>query len=214
MSALASATGVIRNLLGQRRSDIGSRSGRSYAITLLTPVRAGQESALRDDIAALGIGEDSPLSRLPSVHFARWLLIERLRTDWPGAPVPPPRLRSAYLLFTANVTAPDDDWSARMPHSFLTELRTRIGPDADTLWGHCLGYPGRGDADAFGRYLAASQVETSLFHVGYPDVTVDQVRARLAARDSLIAFCLEHQDDPDDAAVHRAYLEESSTWFP
>lgn len=213
MSLVSTGASVVRAVFAKRPPDAGSRSGRSYAITLMTPVRAGQEAALAAQIDGLGIGAESPLAQLPYVHFARFLLVDQLKTEWPGAPSPPPRLRSAYLLFTASITAPDDDYSERMPSSFLEQLRTVVSADADAIWGHCVAYPGTPDRERFVRYLASSQLETSLFHVGYPDVTVDQVRQRLAVRDSLIAFALDVQGK-SDAELHQAYLKESPTWFP
>ena len=53
-----------------------------------------------------GPGPASPLAKVPDVQFARWVIIDQLRTDWAGAPKPPPRLKSDYLLFSADVTAP------------------------------------------------------------------------------------------------------------
>jgi hypothetical protein len=200
----------------------GSRSGRSFAVTLLAPVRAGAEGQLSAYLNGLGVGDESPLAELPYVHFARWVVIDQLKTDWPGAPVPPPRLKSQYLLFTASVTAPAEDhvaptdgrYAERLPESLLYELWTRIPADAHAIWRHCVGYPGISDADAFVRYLARSQLETSLFHVGYADVTVDEVRQALAARDALVTFARDHQGEQDAGKLQQAYLEESPTWFP
>jgi hypothetical protein len=188
----------------------------------MTPVRAGAERELSAYLNALGVGDESPLAQLPYVHFGRWVLIDQLKTDWPGAPVPLPRLnKSQYLLFTASVTAPAEDhltptegrYAERLPESFLYELCTRIPADAHAIWRHCLGYPGISDPDAFVRYLARSQLETSLFHVGYADVTVDEVRQALAARDALVAFARDHQNEQDAKKLQQAYLEESPTWF-
>lgn len=200
----------------------GSSSGRSYAVTLVTPIRAGAEADLAAHIRGLGVGEKSPLAKLPYVHFARWVVIDQLKTDWAGAPDPPPRLKSQYLLFTASLTAPAEKnvrpaasrYANRLPESFLREVHSVIPADADAIWRHCLHYPGISDADAFVRYLACSELETSLFHVGYPDVTVDEVRQALAARDKLIAFAREHQGEQDAAQLQHAYLEEAPTWLP
>lgn len=218
---VAAARGVVRALAAEQPWRGGSRSGRSYAITLLTPIRPGAEADLAAHIGGLGIGEKSPLAKLPYVHFARWVVIDQLKMDWPGAPSPPPRLKSQYLLFTANVTAPVEEnakppekrYADRLPESFLYELRARIPADVEAIWGHCVGYPRGSDADAVVRYLAGSQLETSLFHVGYPDVTVDEVRQALAARDKLVAFARDHQGEPA-AELQQAYLQESPTWFP
>jgi hypothetical protein len=223
LAPLRAVRGIARALATARAGwSGGSRSGRSYAITLLTPIRPGAEADLAAHIRGLGVGEKSPLAKLPYVHFARWMVIDQLKTDWPGAPSRPPRLEAQYLLFTASVTAPAETdvgppekrYAERLPESFLHELCARIPGDADAIWGHCLGYPGVRNADAFVRYLADSQLETSLFHVGYPDVTVDEVRQALAARDKLVAFARDHQSERDATRLQQAYLEESPTWFP
>lgn len=200
----------------------GSRSGRSFALTLLTPVLPGKTETLAAYLHELGVGDKSPLSRLPYVHFARWVVVDQLKTDWPGAPVPRPSLKSAYLLFTANVTGPAEeqpsggaeDYVKRLPESLLHEIRARMPAEANAIWSHCYGFPGLADADAFVSYLARSQLDTSLFHVGYADVTVDDVRQALAARDSLVSFARDHQHEQDAERLQHAYLEESPTWFP
>ena len=200
----------------------GNRSGRSYAVTLLTPVHADAAERLRTCLGALGTDAASPLAQLPYVHFARWVVIDQLRSSWQGDPVPPPRLASPYLLFGASMTAPvedhvtpvEDRYVERLPASFLHELCARIPETADAVWGHCVDYPGTSDPRAFVRYLAASQLETVLFHVGCPDVTVDEIRQALAARNAFIGFARDHQGERDPAALQQAYLKESATWFP
>jgi hypothetical protein len=200
----------------------GSRSGRSYALTLLTPVRSGETPALAAYLRGLGVGDKSPLSRFPYIHFARWVVIDQLKTDWPGAPVPAPRLKSEYLLFTASLTGPveahvtpsSERYVERLPESLLYELRTKMPAEAEAIWGHCLGYPGLSDPEAFVGYLARSQLDTSLFHVGYPDVTVDDVRQALAARDGLVGFVRDHQREQSAERLQQAYVEEAPAWFP
>ena len=219
---LSGPRSVIRALATRPRwrSD-GSRNGRSYVVTLLTPITPGAEADLAAYLAGL-CSDESPLAKLPYVHFGRWVVVDRLRTDYPGAPSRPSRLKSQYLLFTATITAPAEEhvsppeerYGERLPESFLHELRARIPDDADAIWGHCLGYPGSSDADRFVRYLAAGQLKGSFVYTGYRDVTVDEVRRALAARDGLVAFARSHQDERDAAHLQRAYLEESSTWFP
>jgi len=207
---IADARSIVRNIVALRHG--GSVSGRSYAVTLLTPIQRSLGPDLARHLKGLGIGPESPLARVPSVHFARWLVIDQLKTDWGGAPSPPPRLNSEYLLFTASVTVPEGEVGRALAW-FLGDLHGRIGPEADRIWRHCVGYPGLEDRDAFVAYLAKSQIETALFHVGYPDVGVDEIRRALAVRDALVTFARDHQGDRDAGRIQDDYLRESEAWL-
>jgi hypothetical protein len=215
------ARDVVRALVAHPKRGDGSRSGRSYALALLTPIRAGAEADLAAHLRDLGQGDESPLAKLPHVHFARWVVIDQLRMDWPGAPRRRSRLKSQHLLFTASMTAPAQphvtpgrkSYGEQLPESFLHELRARIPADADAVWGHCRGYPGASDPEGFVSYLARGQLDTSFLHVGYPDVTVKEVQQALATREKLVAFARDHQSEQDAAQLQQAYIEESSTWF-
>jgi hypothetical protein len=200
---LADVFGLIRNTVTRRDSN---RNGRSYALTVATPIRPGQRAALASKIERLGIGAASPLAKLPFVHFGRWLVIDELNTDWKGAPRRPSQLRSEYLLFSASLTAPGP--SDGYPETFLRELATTIPDVADTLWCHCEGYPGSvNPPDEFVRYLAKSCLKTHYFYVGYADVTVDEVRRALADRDALIEFASHPgRQHMDPAQLQREYV--------
>lgn len=207
-----SIRGLLGGLTPPHGPGSGSRSGRSYAFTSLTPIRGGSERALAAQLRGLPTGDRSPLARLDHVHLGRWMVIDDLKTAWPGAPKDPTRLRSAYLLFTASITAPDNRYADHLPGNFLADLAARMPAEADTIWGNCVGYPGSADVDGFVAYLSRSQLDTLLFHVGYPNATVEQVRHALAARDGLVNFVRTHQDEKGPARLQRAYLEESATW--
>jgi hypothetical protein len=200
---LGDAFGLLRNTITRRDSN---RNGRSYALTVVTPIRPGQSAALAREIGLLGLGTASPLAQLPHVHFGRWLVIDKLKTDWKGAPRRPSQLKSEYLLFSASLTAPGP--KDGYPETFLRELATAIPEVAGALWRHCEGYPGLADPpDAFVRYLAKSRVKTHYFYVGYADVTVNDVRGALADRDALIEFASHpSRQHMDPAQLQREYV--------
>jgi hypothetical protein len=75
-------------------------------------------------------------------------------------------------------------------------MRTELGEDADAVWGHCAGYPGRADAAGFAAYFRNHQLESALFFGAYGDRTVGQVREDLARRTRLIEFALAAQALP------------------
>jgi hypothetical protein len=221
VTRLAAARRIVRALVtGPPRVSRGSRCGRSYVITLLTPITPGAEAALRAHLEGLR-SDESPLAKLPYVHFGRWVVIDKLQMEWDGAPRRSSRLNSQYLLFTASMTLPveeqvshEERYIERLPEAFLHELRVRIPTEVDAIWSHCHGYPGTSKPDEFVGYLAAARLDSSLVYTGYPDVTADEVRQAVAARKSLVAFALEHQGEANAAVLQQSYLKESSTWFP
>ena len=192
-----------------RRWGAHNRNGTSYAVTSLTPIRPGREAELEAHLAGLVV---SPFAQLETVHFARWLILDRLNFAWPGAPRRRTQLRSQYLIFTASVTAPDAASARSLPESFLRQIAEQIPQAADAVWENCVNYPGAGSVDAFTSYLRRSLLDSVLFHVGYPDATVHQVRTALARRDSLVRFIRSHQGVTDPTQLQQQYVSESATW--
>lgn len=173
-----------------------NRLGQSYALLAMTPVVAGHEIALRRHLRALPEGPASPLGRLPGVHFARWVTMDQ--PAFQGAPMRPDPFKSQYLLFSACF---DGELAP-----FLDDLCDLLGEDADAIWQHCVGYPGRGDRAAFARYFMHNQIDTEVYFSAYPDATVARVRDSLARRDELIAFAASVQGVDDDE-LHRRWSE-------
>jgi hypothetical protein len=92
-------------------------------------------------------------------------------------------LAAPRLLFTSNFDGDLDP--------YLEKLQTGLGEDADAIWGHCRGYPGRGAG--FAPWLKAHQLEAALFFAAYGGHTVEQVHANVDKRTRLIEFALEAQ---------------------
>jgi hypothetical protein len=166
-----------------------------YALTVLTPIVPGHEQALRDYLEALG-RTPSPLARLPRTHFGRWVIVPAFVTD-PEQPTAE-ELECAYLLFTATFDGPLD--------SYLDELCGELAPEAERIWGSCIGCPGL-SGDQLKAYLLGNQVHTGLFFSAYPDATVEVVRKSLHVRDKAIAFAVGAQE-MEPAELQRAFLEE------
>jgi len=186
-----------------------NRSGNSYAVSSLAPIIAGGEAALRSHLRGL---TTSPFAALPSVHFARWVVIDEMKLQWPGAPQRRTKLRSQYLLFSASVTAPDATSARDLPGSFFAEVATTIPEQADAVWRSCVSYPGADPVEGFVDYLERSLLDTLLFHVGYPDTTVHHVKKALAGRDGLAQFALTYQAVSDPEQLREDYLRESAAW--
>lgn len=157
--------------------------GQAYALTVMTPVLDGHETALAHYLNTLADGSASPLMKVSGTHFARWALIGDVIDEGVGRR--PDHLRAGRLLFTSNF-----DGSLT---PYLEELRTGLGEVADQVWTHCSGYPGRGDAGAFATYLRAHQLENSLFFAAYGELKVADVTRNLATRRRMIDFAVRAQ---------------------
>ena len=110
-------------------------SGQAYALTVLTPILDGHAAELTAHLDALPEGAASPLARVAGTHLGRWVVIDQVKYMGHGQRHRD-SLSAARLLFTANL---DGDVNA-----YLERLQTGLGEDADAIWGHCRGYPGRG----------------------------------------------------------------------
>jgi hypothetical protein len=160
-----------------------NRSGQACALTVLTPIVRGRESALAQRLDALPAGDASPLARVPGTHFARWVLIDDVVYE--GAGQKRDSLSAARLLFTSNH---DGD-----PDAYREALATSLGADADAIWGHCAGYPGSAAPRAFAAWLGAHAIDSSLFFAAYGDQTLAQVRSNLDTRARVMEFALRAQ---------------------
>jgi hypothetical protein len=176
-------------------------SGQAYCLTVLTPIIDGREMRLAQLLDRLPSGDGSPLAGVPGTHFARWVVVSDVVYQGPEQGQRE-HLARARLLFTSNFDG------ALEP--YLEALRTGLGASADRIWGHCVGYPGSQDVEAFGRYLRHHQVNSSLFFAAYGDRTVSEVTRSLAVRQRLIEFALHSQGlaAPD---LKAAFLAEFDT---
>ena len=163
-----------------------NHSGQAYGLTVLTPILEDHVSPLAAYLDGLGPQDASPLARVAGTHFARWVIIDDV--VYQGGRQRRDSLKASRLLFTSNFDGALD--------AYLDALRTGMGADADAVWGHCAGYPGREEAAAFAAWLRAHQVESALFFGAYGDLTVAEVRARLDARTRLIEFAMAAQGLP------------------
>jgi hypothetical protein len=154
----------------------------------MTPITPGVEEALRTYLE--GFEErGSPFAKLSRTHFARWVIVPRRREDDLGC---------AYLLFSATFDGDLD--------SYLDELGTDMGDEAELIWGACIGAPHPARGAALKPYLLHNQIDTGLFFSAYPEATVQEVRTGLRDRDRTIAFALRAQAMAPEE-LHRAFLE-------
>ena len=167
-----------------------NRSYDTYALGLLTPIAPGCETALRSYLEGLGTGAASPLARLPSTHFARWVIIDQLNYEGPWRRHQ--QLARQYLLFTSAF-----DWSAEgSALRYLAGLAEGMPDAVEAIWGRCEGFP-RGrpvDPKTVGRWLREHQLNGGYLFAAYASATLGEVRDSLAWQRRLEAFVVATQD--------------------
>jgi len=169
---------------------------KAYFLMVLTPIRPGEEDALRAFLEDLRKEGPSPLARLPRTHIGRWLILPDMPHD-PAAMAD--HLDMPYLLFTS---AFDGDLG-----TYLDELVDALQPEAGEIWGRCVGCPQPAAGGALKRYLEHNQLDSGFFFAAYGDSTVADVRRALDKRERLIAFTLRTQGMPA-AALQQEFVRE------
>lgn len=175
-----------------------TRNWPATPLTVLTPVRPGEEGALARSLTRLPQGEDSPFGRVPDTHFARWVVLSGTPWRVPGVPRRSRPLRMRYLLFTSTAN--------RSPEDHVEDLRTGLRSDADAVWGHCIGYPGHDRAAEFRRYLLHNRLPVHRWSPAY-DATTQEVREALDLRRRHADLAMRTQT-AGDQQLQEAFLAE------
>jgi hypothetical protein len=132
---------------------ISKTIGQVTELTVIAPLKPGSAPSLRQVLNALQIAPDSPIKKIGTIHFARWVIFDN----------------DQRLLFTSNF---DGSWE-----NYLRDFSQLTPQGMDHIFGHCDGYPAGGcqDFEAFKAYVAKYQVPTDLFYAAYPESSVKAV---------------------------------------
>jgi hypothetical protein len=146
------------------------------AFSTVVPVRAGSETDLLSHLVHVGqdikAAQDLPLTRLETVHFARWVVIPPEK-DSPGQGGP------TLLVFETNYDGREDD--------HFDELLQKLLPGLKTIYGYCEGY--LPNLDPNGRALIAlwkaHQLRPLAFYRAYPMLSVREIRRQADLREGV-----------------------------
>ena len=180
---------------------MANQSGQIYGLTILSPILQSDTidishaTALRWYLASLPRDHTSPFARVSSTHFARLVVMDDV--VFVGAPACEEHLKSRYLVFETNF---DGDLDI-----YLTRMAREIPDFVDSVWKHCVGYPGVADPAAFAAYMKKCQVETTFFFADVNDKTVQQTLKALQLQSALAHFIEEHQGKPA-AEIQNSFL--------
>lgn len=153
-------------------------------LTVVAPVDAARQSALRDLLATLNSTPGNanpqnalvPFASFPSIHFARFsILTDATLGDLQAYDLPAPQL-PVYLAFVVDCDGP--------AHATLADLAKRAGTGLRAIFSHCVGFDGEADLLTWmrdhDRPIAASYVN----RVGR---TAEQIKEEDALQRSLAA---------------------------
>jgi hypothetical protein len=166
-----------------------NENGNVYGLTVLSPI-IDDESAtpshdlqIREYLATLPTGEQSPFALAPGTHLARLVVMDDV--IYVGAPACEEHLRSKYLIFESNC---DGDLE-----TYLRGLAASVPEQLDAIWSHCVGYPGAANPQAFVDYIKACQIETTFFFAAVNDKSVPQTLSALQTQRAVADFIACHQ---------------------
>lgn len=175
-----------------------NRNGQAYGFQAMTPIEPGQEAELRAYLEGLH-EHGSPFGKLARTHMARFVIIKDFYNDRTWKQGSEEHLDLEYLVFTSNLDGDID--------SYLDELCDALAPEAQHIWGRCVGCPESASGAALKTYLKHNQIDCGFFYAAYGEATVPEVRAALAQRDKVIDFATRTQG-MEPAALQRAFLAE------
>ena len=171
-----------------------NKSGSVYGLTLLCPILGdpaaipSHDLQIRDHLAKLPTGPDSPFAIAPGTHLARLVVLDDV--IYVGAPSCEEHLKSKYLVFESNCDGDRD--------SYLTGLAKTIPNELNAIWRHCVGYPaaGAGNISAFLDYMKRCEIETTFFFAPVNNKTRTQTLVALRNKAYIARFIAEHQGKP------------------
>jgi len=182
-----------------------NQSGNVYGLTILSPIMNGSdkgvshECAIRDYLSTLARDHNSPFAKVSSTHLARLVVMDDV--VFVGAPAREEHLESKYLVFESNFDGDLD--------TYLTRLAREASEEVDSVWRHCVGYPGVGDAAAFIAYMKKCQLPTTFYFADVNNKTVQQTLRALKLQSGLASFIEANQWRPaaEIQTAFRAFVD-------
>ena len=138
---------------------------------------------IREYLAELPTGEESPFALAPGTHLARLVVMDDV--IYVGMPACEEHLNSKYLVFESNCDGDLDN--------YLAGLAANVPQHLDAIWSHCVGYPGAANPQAFIDYMKACQLETTFYFAAVNDKSVPQTLGALQTQRAVADFIASHQ---------------------
>jgi len=168
---------------------MANQSGQVYGLTILSPILEdnrldiGHSMEIRWYLGHLPRDRNSPFAKISSTYLARLVVMDDV--VYVGAPACEEHLKSRYLVFETNFDGDLD--------TYLTTMARETPEFVDSVWKHCVGYPGLSDLSAFIAYMKKCQIETTFFFADVNNRTVQKSLEALRTQSALAHFIERHQ---------------------
>lgn len=219
---------------------------------LLSPIRRGRipgerrtylqrvEETFDQLVSRYDAGIPTPLTSVPTIHFARWALIRPEQLGYPATAEAPKvgskrsakRGAAADAAATAGAeitaAAPKDElqtWLLTVvvfdgeASVYSRELSAMIGDQLDNIFGNCDGYPPDGaaaDSEGVWKWFRQYQLPTEVFHASYhlSVVRIHMLELFKARFDAFVASVLGPDGKPvgDTAAALNEFLRKNQQY--
>ena len=183
-----------------------NKSGSLYGLTVLSPIidddsaTPSHDLQIRQYLATLATGEDSPFSRAPFTHLTRLAVMDDV--IYVGMPSCEEHLKFKYLVWEANFDGELD--------AYLKALVKAAPEEIDAIWSHCVGYPGASNAAAFIEYMKSCQIGTTFYFAAVNDKSRTDSLKALQTQRAVADFIATHQGaDPEH--LQRDFIKFSAT---
>jgi hypothetical protein len=173
-------------------------SGQASAFMAMTPVKPGEEGTLSDYLHGLRGRGPSPLARLPRTHLGRFVMVPDFHNDVSWKQLREEHLDLPYLIFTSNFDGDLD--------SYLDDLCEQFAPEAEEIWGRCIGCPEPARGGALKAYLMHNKIDTGIFFAAYGMAEVGIVKRCLSQREQMIEFARTSQG-LEAKALQQAFVQ-------
>jgi hypothetical protein len=179
---------------------MSSENGRAYALTVLSPIRAGGgaqgsfASVTRARLEALPLHEASPMARVPNTYFARFFVLDDV--PYQGHPARQEHLSSSYLVFCASLHGG--------PDPYMVDLWDCARETVRELWEFCVGFEGVDSALGFLAYIKRCETESAFFFNGSSDEPLEEQLKALYLKQEFSRFVFEQQGS-EGQALQRAF---------
>jgi hypothetical protein len=184
---------------------MANQSGNVYGLTILSPIiddpnaDISHDCAIRNYLATLPRDHLSPFAKLSSTHISRLVVMDDV--IYVGTPAREEHLESKYLVFESNFDGGLD--------TYLTRMAREIPELVESVWSHCVGYPGVRDPSAFAAYMKKCKLNTTFYFADVNNHTVQSTLRALKIQASVEDFIARHQGKPaaELQAAFRAFCQ-------